>query len=188
MGALRLPRSRSSPRRFICQRPRRRVSARDVPPRSRRPERPRSGSPLSEATCWESFPRSALESSRRSALRSAEGFRRRSRPGPLACRPPEGRSTQVPETLSSLERLSQATGGMEKSWYRCIFPFGIISLVIGAAGTAVTYAYQDLPQTKVASLVLLASGISLLLTAAACWTGRRKRRKEKEGGAERCPP
>uniref|UniRef100_A0AAV2KLP3 Uncharacterized protein n=1 Tax=Knipowitschia caucasica TaxID=637954 RepID=A0AAV2KLP3_KNICA len=44
-------------------------------------------------------------------------------------------AAKVPEVLSSLERLSQATGGMEKSWYRCIFPFGIISMVIGAAGT-----------------------------------------------------
>ncbi|KAG7261809.1 hypothetical protein CRUP_037415 [Coryphaenoides rupestris] len=60
-----------------------------------------------------------------------------------------GGAPKVPEVLSSLERLSQATGGMEKSWYRCIFPFGIISLVIGVAGTGVTYSYNDLPQTKV---------------------------------------
>ncbi|KAK7939821.1 hypothetical protein WMY93_003147 [Mugilogobius chulae] len=60
----------------------------------------------------------------------------------------EAGAAKVPEALSSLERLSQATGGMEKSWYRCIFPFGIISLVIGVAGTGVTYTYNDLPQTK----------------------------------------
>ncbi|XP_057673568.1 transmembrane protein 100 [Corythoichthys intestinalis] len=110
--------------------------------------------------------------------------------GPLACQPQEGQSTQVPEVLSSLERLSQATGGMEKSWYRCIFPFGIISLVIGAAGTGVTYTYDDLPQTKVVSLVLLVSGLLLLLTAIACWTVHKKRRKKKEGGSfisEQCP-
>ncbi|XP_077589909.1 uncharacterized protein LOC144208115 [Stigmatopora nigra] len=173
MGARRLPRIRSSsPGRFICRRPRRRISARDVPPRSG----------LLEATCRESLSRSAWDSVQPWALRPAEGF-------PFAD-PVRGmgRGVGPPEALSSLERLSQATGGMEKSWYRCIFPFGIISLVIGAAGTAVTYAYQDLPQTKVASLVLLASGLTLLLTAAACRSGRRKRRKEKEGAAEGCTP
>uniref|UniRef100_A0A3P8RHH7 Transmembrane protein 100 n=1 Tax=Astatotilapia calliptera TaxID=8154 RepID=A0A3P8RHH7_ASTCA len=91
---------------------------------------------------------------------------------------------KVPEVLSSLERLSQATGGMEKSWYRCIFPFGIISLVIGVAGTGVTYTYNDLPQTKVVSVVLLVMGILLLMMATACWTvHKKKRRKKKEGGS-----
>lgn len=98
---------------------------------------------------------------------------------------------KVPEVLSSLERLSQATGGMEKSWYRCIFPFGIISLVIGIAGTGVTYSYNDLPQTKVVSVVLLVMGLLLLVLATACWTVHKKRRKKKkEGGSsnsEQCP-
>ncbi|TSK87602.1 Cyclin-F [Bagarius yarrelli] len=93
--------------------------------------------------------------------------------GQLACQPQTFSSTnqeghtqegaaKVPEVLSSLERLSQATGGMEKSWYRCIFPFGIISLVIGIAGTGVTYTYNDLPQTKVVSVVLLIVGLILV--------------------------
>ncbi|XP_051797176.1 uncharacterized protein LOC110952034 isoform X2 [Acanthochromis polyacanthus] len=123
--------------------------------------------------------------------------------GHLACQPQpqqgsgqegpslEAGGAKVPEVLSSLERLSQATGGMEKSWYRCIFPFGIISLVIGAAGTGVTYTYNDLPQTKVVSVVLLVSGLLLLLMATACWTvHKKKRRKKKEGGSfssEQCP-
>lgn len=123
--------------------------------------------------------------------------------GHLACQPQpqtnsgqEGQSLEtggakVPEVLSSLERLSQATGGMEKSWYRCIFPFGIISLVIGVAGTGVTYTYNDLPQTKVVSVVLLIMGILLLMMATACWTvHKKKRRKKKEGGSftsEQCP-
>lgn len=98
---------------------------------------------------------------------------------------------KVPEVLSSLERLSQATGGMEKSWYRCIFPFGIISLVIGIAGTGVTYSYNDLPQTKVVSVVLLVMGLVLLVLATACWTvHKKKRKKKKEGGSsnsEQCP-
>ncbi|CAL8310750.1 unnamed protein product [Arctogadus glacialis] len=101
-------------------------------------------------------------------------------------------ASRVPDVLSSLERLSQATGGMEKSWYRCIFPFGIISLVIGVAGTGVTYAYNDLPQTKVVSLVLLGAGLLLVLLAATCWAvHRRKKRRKKEGGgsftSEQCP-
>lgn len=103
----------------------------------------------------------------------------------------EAGAAKVPEVLSSLERLSQATGGMEKSWYRCIFPFGIISLVIGIAGTGVTYTYNDLPQTKVVSVVLLVMGLLLLLVATACWTvHKKKRRKKKEGGSfnsEQCP-
>uniref|UniRef100_A0A3Q3BTR7 Transmembrane protein 100 n=1 Tax=Haplochromis burtoni TaxID=8153 RepID=A0A3Q3BTR7_HAPBU len=86
--------------------------------------------------------------------------------------------------VSFTNRLSQATGGMEKSWYRCIFPFGIISLVIGVAGTGVTYTYNDLPQTKVVSVVLLVMGILLLMMATACWTvHKKKRRKKKEGGS-----
>lgn len=103
----------------------------------------------------------------------------------------EAGSAKVPEVLSSLERLSQATGGMEKSWYRCIFPFGIISLVIGVAGTGVTYSYNDLPQTKVVSVVLLVMGLLLLLVATVCWTvHKKKRKKKKEGGSfnsEQCP-
>ncbi|XP_061740744.1 transmembrane protein 100 [Nerophis ophidion] len=121
--------------------------------------------------------------------------------GPLACQPQEGQSLEaggakVPEVLSSLERLSQATGGMEKSWYRCIFPFGIISLVIGVAGTGVTYTYNDLPQTKVVSVALLVTGLLLLAMATACWSvHKKKRRKKKEAGgggggsftSEQCP-
>lgn len=123
--------------------------------------------------------------------------------GHLTCQPPpqvasgqegyslEAGGSKVPEVLSSLERLSQATGGMEKSWYRCIFPFGIISLVIGVAGTGVTYTYNDLPQTKVVSVILLIVGLMLLVTATACWTvHKKKRRKKTEASSftsEQCP-
>uniref|UniRef100_A0A1A8QUW3 Transmembrane protein 100 n=1 Tax=Nothobranchius rachovii TaxID=451742 RepID=A0A1A8QUW3_9TELE len=103
----------------------------------------------------------------------------------------EADGAKVPEVLSSLERLSQATGGMEKSWYRCIFPFGIISLVIGVAGTGVTYTYDDLPQIKVVAVVLLITGLVLLMTATACWSlHKKKRRKKKERESltsEQCP-
>lgn len=83
------------------------------------------------------------------------------------------------ENLSTLDRLTQATGGTEKSWYRCVFPFGVISLVIGMAGTGVTFTFNTLLQTKVVSLVLLAVGFFLLLVAAVCWKVHPVRRKEK---------
>ncbi|XP_039509699.1 transmembrane protein 100 [Pimephales promelas] len=84
------------------------------------------------------------------------------------------------EDLSTLERLAQATGGTEESWYRCVFPFGVISLVIGVAGSAVTFSFNTLPQTRVVSLVLLVLGLVLLLVAAACWKAHRTRRREKK--------
>lgn len=105
--------------------------------------------------------------------------------------PAQDPAPKVPEALTSLERLSQATGGMEKSWYRCIFPFGLISLVIGAAGTGVAFTFDNLPLTKAVSVVLLGAGLGLVMMAAACWTvHREKRRKRKEGvplpGPEQC--
>uniref|UniRef100_M4AYZ7 Transmembrane protein 100 n=2 Tax=Xiphophorus TaxID=8082 RepID=M4AYZ7_XIPMA len=88
-----------------------------------------------------------------------------------------------PESLHTLERLAQATGGTEKSWYRCVFPFGVISLVIGMAGTGVTFTFNTLPQTKVVSVALLCSGVVMLLVAAVCWRAHRlRRRKKKESG------
>uniref|UniRef100_A0A8D2ZWK6 Transmembrane protein 100 n=1 Tax=Scophthalmus maximus TaxID=52904 RepID=A0A8D2ZWK6_SCOMX len=88
-----------------------------------------------------------------------------------------------PETLHTLERLAQATGGTEKSWYRCVFPFGVISLVIGMAGTGVTFTFNTLLQTKVVSLALLCVGVVMLIVAAVCWRAHRlRRRKKKEGG------
>lgn len=91
--------------------------------------------------------------------------------------------TNPPESLPTLERLAQATGGTEKSWYRCVFPFGVISLVIGMAGTGVTFTFNTLLQTKVVSVVLLCAGFVMLLVAAVCWRAHRlRRRKKKEGG------
>ncbi|XP_074519323.1 transmembrane protein 100-like [Halichoeres trimaculatus] len=90
---------------------------------------------------------------------------------------------QPPDSLPTLERLAQATGGTEKSWYRCVFPFGVISLVIGMAGTGVTFTFNTLLQTKVVSVVLLCAGVVMLLVAAVCWRAHRlRRRKKKEGG------
>lgn len=88
-----------------------------------------------------------------------------------------------PESLPTLERLAQATGGTEKSWYRCVFPFGVISLVIGMAGTGVTFKFNTLLQTKVVSVALLCAGVVMLIMAAVCWRVHRlRRRKKKEGG------
>nr|XP_020441777.1 transmembrane protein 100-like [Monopterus albus]XP_020441778.1 transmembrane protein 100-like [Monopterus albus] len=88
-----------------------------------------------------------------------------------------------PESLPTLERLAQATGGTEKSWYRCVFPFGVISLVIGMAGTGVTFTFNTLLQTKVVSVALLCVGIVMLLVAAVCWRAHRlRKRQKKEGG------
>ncbi|KAM9838047.1 transmembrane protein 100-like [Aulostomus maculatus] len=88
-----------------------------------------------------------------------------------------------PESLHTLERLAQATGGTEKSWYRCVFPFGVISLVIGMAGTGVTFTFNTLLQTKVVSVALLCVGVMMLLVAAVCWRAHRlRKRKKKEGG------
>ncbi|XP_062331032.1 transmembrane protein 100-like [Osmerus eperlanus] len=88
-----------------------------------------------------------------------------------------------PQSLPTLERLAQATGGTEKSWYRCVFPFGVISLVIGVAGTGVTFTFNTMRRTKVVSVVLLAVGVVMLLMAAICWRAhRQRRRRKKEGG------
>ncbi|KAM9424082.1 transmembrane protein 100 [Pholidichthys leucotaenia] len=95
----------------------------------------------------------------------------------------ESRLAKPPESLHTLERLAQATGGTEKSWYRCVFPFGVISLVIGMAGTGVTFTFNTLLQTKVVSVALLCIGVVMLLMAAVCWRAHRlRRRKKKEGG------
>uniref|UniRef100_A0A3Q1H0K6 Transmembrane protein 100 n=1 Tax=Anabas testudineus TaxID=64144 RepID=A0A3Q1H0K6_ANATE len=87
---------------------------------------------------------------------------------------------KIPESLPTLERLAQATGGTEKSWYRCVFPFGVISLVIGMAGTGVTFTFNTLLQTKVVSVALLCVGIIMLLVAALCWRAHRLRRRKKK--------
>ncbi|XP_041939743.1 transmembrane protein 100-like [Alosa sapidissima] len=95
---------------------------------------------------------------------------------------PEPRLPKSPENYT-LERLAQATGGAEKSWYRCLFSFGFISLVIGLAGTSVTFTFNTLPQIKVVSMLMLITGILMLLVAAICWRVRRARRRaKKEGG------
>lgn len=92
-------------------------------------------------------------------------------------------SSKHPESLPTLERLAQATGGTEKSWYRCVFPFGVISLVIGMAGTGVTFTFNTSHRTKMVSVALLCAGFVMLIVAAVCWRVHRlRRRKKKESG------
>uniref|UniRef100_A0A3B5BJ82 Transmembrane protein 100 n=1 Tax=Stegastes partitus TaxID=144197 RepID=A0A3B5BJ82_9TELE len=91
--------------------------------------------------------------------------------------------THAERTVGANGQLAQATGGTEKSWYRCVFPFGVISLVIGMAGTGVTFTFDTLLQTKVVSVALLCVGVMMLLVAAVCWRAHRlRKRKKKEGG------
>ncbi|XP_062383039.1 transmembrane protein 100-like [Sardina pilchardus] len=92
---------------------------------------------------------------------------------------PEPRLPKSPENYT-LERLAQATGGAEKSWYRCLFSFGFISLVIGLAGTSVTFTFDTMPQIKVMSMLMLVTGALMLLGAAICWRVRRARRRAKK--------
>uniref|UniRef100_A0A8C5CJ11 Transmembrane protein 100 n=1 Tax=Gadus morhua TaxID=8049 RepID=A0A8C5CJ11_GADMO len=108
-------------------------------------------------------------------------------PSPPLHHHPAGQTpvTVVEEPPTPSRRLAQATGGTEKSWYRCVFPFGVISLVIGVAGTGVTFSFNTLLQTKVVSVALLCAGVAMLLTAAACWRAHRRRRREKKEGRGR---
>ncbi|XP_056325808.1 transmembrane protein 100-like [Danio aesculapii] len=84
------------------------------------------------------------------------------------------------EQLPTLERLAQATGGTEESWRRCVLPCGLISLVMGAAGTGVTFTFNTLQHTRVASLALLTLGTGALLLATGCWRRSRRRRKQED--------
>uniref|UniRef100_A0A8C0GXA7 Transmembrane protein 100 n=1 Tax=Chelonoidis abingdonii TaxID=106734 RepID=A0A8C0GXA7_CHEAB len=79
-------------------------------------------------------------------------------------------------------RLALATGGTEKSWYRCIFPFGIVSLVIGVAATCITFIING-PQMDIAKAVSVATlmfGVGLLVAAYICWRAKRERQRQRQ--------
>uniref|UniRef100_A0A8C0VFA4 Transmembrane protein 100 n=1 Tax=Cyanistes caeruleus TaxID=156563 RepID=A0A8C0VFA4_CYACU len=93
------------------------------------------------------------------------------------------------DSTATLNKLALATGGTEKSWYRCIFPFGIVSVVIGIAATCITFTING-PQMDIAKVVSVATlifGVGLLVAAYVCWRAKRQRSilrlRESDSGA-----
>ncbi|KAL8175189.1 UNVERIFIED_CONTAM: hypothetical protein K2H54_015857 [Gekko kuhli] len=85
-------------------------------------------------------------------------------------------------STATLHKLALATGGTEKSWYRCVFPFGVVSLVIGVAATCITFAINgpQLDIAKVVSVATLVFGVGLLAAALLCWRAKRRRQRQKQ--------
>ncbi|ETE62748.1 hypothetical protein L345_11494, partial [Ophiophagus hannah] len=68
------------------------------------------------------------------------------------------------------------------AWYRCIFPFGIVALVIGIAATCITFTING-PQMDIAKVVSVATlifGVGLLVAALVCWRAKRERQRKKQ--------
>uniref|UniRef100_A0A8C3H799 TM100 protein n=1 Tax=Chrysemys picta bellii TaxID=8478 RepID=A0A8C3H799_CHRPI len=90
--------------------------------------------------------------------------------------------TTTTDSTATLNKLALATGGTEKSWYRCIFPFGIVSLVIGVAATCITFIING-PQMDIAKAVSVATlmfGVGLLVAAYICWRAKRERQRQRQ--------
>uniref|UniRef100_A0A8C5UF89 TM100 protein n=1 Tax=Malurus cyaneus samueli TaxID=2593467 RepID=A0A8C5UF89_9PASS len=86
------------------------------------------------------------------------------------------------DSTATLNKLALATGGTEKSWYRCIFPFGIVSVVIGIAATCITFTING-PQMDIAKVVSVATlifGVGLLVAAYVCWRAKRERQRKRQ--------
>uniref|UniRef100_A0A8C3RCG0 TM100 protein n=1 Tax=Cyanoderma ruficeps TaxID=181631 RepID=A0A8C3RCG0_9PASS len=86
------------------------------------------------------------------------------------------------DSTATLNKLALATGGTEKSWYRCIFPFGIVSVVIGVAATCITFTING-PQMDIAKVVSVATlifGVGLLVAAYVCWRAKRERQRKRQ--------
>ncbi|XP_065542260.1 transmembrane protein 100-like [Lathamus discolor] len=86
------------------------------------------------------------------------------------------------DSTATLNKLALATGGTEKSWYRCIFPFGIVSVVIGVAATCITFTING-PQMDIAKVVSVATlifGMGLLVAAYVCWRAKRERQRKRQ--------
>ncbi|XP_067859892.1 transmembrane protein 100 [Heptranchias perlo] len=89
----------------------------------------------------------------------------------------------VAQLLTSQGQLAAATGGAELSCSRCTVPFGLVILIAGVVVTAVAYSFNSHGSIiSVFGLVLLASGLLLVISSAACWKVRqcRKRAKRRE--------
>lgn len=94
------------------------------------------------------------------------------------------------DSTATLNKLALATGGTEKSWYRCVFPFGIVSLVIGVAATCITFSING-PQmdiAKVVSVATLVFGVGLLVGALVCWRAKRERQRQRRKQQEEPVP
>ncbi|XP_014347245.1 transmembrane protein 100 [Latimeria chalumnae] len=90
---------------------------------------------------------------------------------------------KIVDSASTINKLALATGGTEKSWHRCIFPFGIVSLVIGIAVTSITFTFNtpEMEPARISSLVVLVFGVLLIVAAFACWkiqTEKKRKRME----------
>uniref|UniRef100_A0A8C2U7W9 TM100 protein n=1 Tax=Coturnix japonica TaxID=93934 RepID=A0A8C2U7W9_COTJA len=86
------------------------------------------------------------------------------------------------DSTATLNKLALATGGTEKSWYRCIFPFGIVSVVVGVAATCITFTING-PQMDIAKVVSVATlifGLGLLVAAYVCWRAKRERQQRRQ--------
>ncbi|KAJ6657535.1 hypothetical protein lerEdw1_002248 [Lerista edwardsae] len=95
---------------------------------------------------------------------------------------PVAAAAAATDSTATLNKLALATGGTEKSWYRCVFPFGIVSLVIGVAATCITFTING-PQMDIAKVVSVATlifGVGLLVAALVCWRAKRERQRRKQ--------
>uniref|UniRef100_A0A6I8QXP1 Transmembrane protein 100 n=1 Tax=Xenopus tropicalis TaxID=8364 RepID=A0A6I8QXP1_XENTR len=105
-----------------------------------------------------------------------------SKPGP----PPPDPCETATDSTATLNKLALATGGAEKSWHRCVFPFGAVALVIGIAATCITFKFRGphMDIAKAVSVAALAAGAALLVAAFLCWRSRRQRQKRRREEAE----
>nr|XP_008122313.1 PREDICTED: transmembrane protein 100-like [Anolis carolinensis] len=96
-------------------------------------------------------------------------------------KPPPSPPAAPTESAATLHKLALATGGTEKSWYRCVFPFGIVSLVIGVAATCITFSINGprMDIAKVVSVAALLFGLALLAAALLCWRDKRRRQQQQ---------
>lgn len=104
------------------------------------------------------------------------------KPGP----PPPYPGETATDSTATLNKLALATGGAEKSWHRCIFPFGAVALVIGIAATCITFKFRGphMDIAKAVSVAALAAGAAMLVAAFLCWRSRRERQRRRRQEAE----
>ncbi|MEE6525319.1 hypothetical protein FKM82_025238 [Ascaphus truei] len=107
------------------------------------------------------------------------------KPAPPSPLPPPA-SQAAMDSTATLHKLALATGGAEKSWHRCVFPFGAVALVIGIAATCITFKFHrpHMDIAKAVSVAALAAGAALLVAAFLCWRSRRKRQKRRREEAD----